>query len=204
MFFGQAKAACLCSCCWTCHLWCYDGGRLGRIKIVTLRVDTRVKEKKKGGEGEKKICLPDIIVLWETPYAGKRSPWLVRLRGSRLMPVNQLLVYKLLLFILLQFVRNQAYAWYATAEKNYPEFWLWIQKLAGAKTNFNSAVDTSLLELERLGMSRVSRNEKVKAFSTLVSGQDLLAVLKCYTTFTVVPHAKLYAACSNKFFFSGG
>ena len=43
---------------------------------------------------------------------------------------------------------------------------------------FNSAVETSLLELERLGMSRVLRNEKVNAISTLASGQDLLAVVE--------------------------
>ena len=43
--------------------------------------------------------------------------------------------------------------------------------------------ETSLLELERQGMSRLLRNEKVKAISTPASGQDLLAVLKRYTTF---------------------
>ena len=32
-------------------------------------------------------------------------------------------------------------------------------------SNFNSAVEASLLELERLGMSCVLRNEKVKAIS---------------------------------------
>ena len=51
---------------------CYDGGRLGRVKIVTLRVGARAKEGKTGGGGEKKIRLPDIIVLlgnsvrWQT------------------------------------------------------------------------------------------------------------------------------------------
>ena len=33
----RAKAACLCSYCCNRHL-CHDGGRLGRVKIVTLRV----------------------------------------------------------------------------------------------------------------------------------------------------------------------
>ena len=47
-----------------------------------------------------------------------------------------------------------------------------------------------------LGMSRVLRNEKVKAISTLASGQDLLAVLKRYPTFTLMPNA----ACSSAFF----
>ena len=69
-------------------------------------------------------------------------------------------------------------------------------EMADARAIFNSAVETSLLELERLGMSRVLRNEKVKAISTLASGQDLLAVLKRYPTFTLMPNA----ACSNTFF----
>ena len=50
--------------------------------------------------------------------------------------------------------------------------------MADARVTFNSAVETSLLELERLGMSRVLRNEKVNAISTLASGQDLLAVVE--------------------------
>ena len=69
-------------------------------------------------------------------------------------------------------------------------------EMADARAIFNSAVETSLLELERLGMSRVLRNEKVKAISTLASGQDLLAVLKRYPTFTLMPNA----ACSSTFF----
>ena len=51
-------------------------------------------------------------------------------------------------------------------------------EMADLNSNFNSAVEASVLELERLGMSRVLRNEKVKAISTLASGQDLLALLK--------------------------
>ena len=47
-YFGRAKAACLCSYCCNRHL-CYDGGRLGRVKIVTLRVGARAKEGKRGG-----------------------------------------------------------------------------------------------------------------------------------------------------------
>ena len=42
---GGAKAAFLCSCCCSCHLWFHDRGRLGR---ATLRVGARLKE----GEGE--------------------------------------------------------------------------------------------------------------------------------------------------------
>ena len=51
-------------------------------------------------------------------------------------------------------------------------------EMADLNSNFNSTVEASVLELDRLGMSRVLRNEKVKAISTLASGQDLLALLK--------------------------
>ena len=70
-YFGWVKAACLCPYCCNRHL-CYDGGRFGRVKVVTLRGGARMKEGKRGGEGEKKIRLPDIIVLlglsvrWQT------------------------------------------------------------------------------------------------------------------------------------------
>ena len=73
-------------------------------------------------------------------------------------------------------------------------------EMADAKAIFNSAVETSLLELERLGMSRVLRNEKVKAISTLASGQDLLVVLNRYPTFTSCQNA----ACFNTFFYLAG
>ena len=73
-------------------------------------------------------------------------------------------------------------------------------EMADTRAIFNSVAETSLLELERLGMSRVLRNEKVKAISTLASGQDLLAVLKRYPTFTSCQNA----ACSDTFFLSGG
>ena len=66
-------------------------------------------------------------------------------------------------------------------------------EMADVRAIFNSAVETSLLELP--GMLRVLRNEKVKAISTLASGQDLLAVLKRYRTFTSCQNA----ACSNTF-----
>ena len=72
--------------------------------------------------------------------------------------------------------------------------------MADARAIFHSAVEASLLELERLGMSRVLRNDKIKAISTMASGQDLLAVLKRYPTFTSCQNA----ACSKTFFFSGG
>ena len=40
-------------------------------------------------------------------------------------------------------------------------------EMADARAIFNSVVETSLLELERLEMSRVLRNEKVKVISTV-------------------------------------
>ena len=52
-YFGWAKAACLCSYCCNRHLY-YDGGRLGRVNIVTLRVGARAKEGKGEGGGEEK------------------------------------------------------------------------------------------------------------------------------------------------------
>ena len=70
-YFGRAKGTCFCSYCCN-RLLCYDGGRLGRVKIVTLRVGARAKEGNRGGGGKKKIHLPDIIVLlgnsvrWQT------------------------------------------------------------------------------------------------------------------------------------------
>ena len=73
-------------------------------------------------------------------------------------------------------------------------------EMADARVIFNTAVETSLLELEWLGMSCVLGNEKVKTISTLASGQDLLAVLKCYITLIT---SCQNAACSNTFFFSG-
>ena len=72
-YFERAKAACLCSYCCNRHL-CYDGGRLGRVKIVTLRVGARAKEGKGGGGGEKKIRLPDIIVLLGNSVRWQKEP----------------------------------------------------------------------------------------------------------------------------------
>ena len=46
---GGQKLLVLCSYCCNCHLR-YDGGRLGRVKIVTLRVGAKAKEGKREGE----------------------------------------------------------------------------------------------------------------------------------------------------------
>ena len=70
-------------------------------------------------------------------------------------------------------------------------------EMADLNSNFNSAVEASVLELDRLGMSRVIRNEKVKVISTLAS-QD-----------KICSHAYSFscqnASCSKPsfFFFSG-
>ena len=66
-------------------------------------------------------------------------------------------------------------------------------EMADLNSNFNSAVEASVLELDRLGMSRVLRKEKVKAISTLASGQDLLARLHSFSCQN--------ASCSKPFFF---
>ena len=109
----------------------------------------------------------------------------MRLRGSRLMPVNQMPVYIVYCVFVCMQLRERS---------------ILNSEIADARAIFNSAVETSLLELERLGMSRVLRNEKVKAISTLASGQDLLSVLKRYPTFTSCQNV----TCSNTFFLSGG
>ena len=103
------------------------------------------------------------------------------LRGSRLMPVNQMYVYIVYSVFVCMQLRERI---------------ILNSEMADARAIFNSAVETSLLELGRLGMSRVLRNERVKAISTLASGQDLLTVLKRYPTFTLCQNA----ACSNTFF----
>ena len=63
--------------------------------------------------------------------------------------------------------------------------------------DINSAVEASLLELKRLGMLCVLRNEKVKAISTPVIRTRFARSTKTYTTFTSCQNA----ACSNTFFF---
>ena len=57
-------------------------------------------------------------------------------------------------------------------------------EIAEVNSNYNSAVEASRLELERLGMLRVLRNEKVKAISTLIIRRRFDRSSKPYTTFT--------------------
>ena len=56
-------------------------------------------------------------------------------------------------------------------------------EMVDVNSNFNSAVEASLLELEWLGMSHVLHNEKVKAISTLVIRTRFARGTKTYTTF---------------------
>ena len=70
-------------------------------------------------------------------------------------------------------------------------------EMADVNSNFNSAVEASLLELEQLGMSRVLHNEKVEAIFTLVIRTRFACSTKTYTTLTSCQNA----ACSNTFFF---
>ena len=65
-------------------------------------------------------------------------------------------------------------------------------EMADVNSNFNSAVEASLLELERLGMSRVLRNEKLKAISTLVFRTRFARSTKTYTTFTSCQNAAIF------------
>ena len=69
--------------------------------------------------------------------------------------------------------------------------------MVDVNANFNSAVEASLLELERLGMSRVLRKEKVKAISTLVIRTRFARSTKTYTTFSSCQTP----ACFSMFFF---
>ena len=78
-----------------------------------------------------------------------------------------------------------------------PERIILNSEMVDINSNFNSAVEASLLELERLGMSCVLPNEKVKAISTPVIRTRFARSTKTYTTFTSCQNA----ACSNTFFF---
>ena len=77
--------------------------------------------------------------------------------------------------------------------------------MADVNLNFNSAVGASLLELERQEISRVLRNQKVKAISTQASGQDLLASLKPpgAKATPLLPHAKMLLVLIRFFSLAG-
>ena len=99
------------------------------------------------------------------------------------MAVNQL---KSILSIPFSFTRNQQLR----------ERIILNSEMADVNSNFNSADEASLLELERQGMSRVLRNQKVKAISTLESGQDLLVMLKSRPP---LPHAQMLLVLTRLF-----
>ena len=119
----------------------------------------RGRKKERGeGEGRKKYACPISLSFWETPYKGKRSSWLVRIgEVDWCLSIN----CKSILIIPFSFARNCGKELF------------WIQKCRTLIRILTPAVEPSLLELERQGMSRVLRNKKVKAISTLASGQDL-------------------------------
>ena len=62
-------------------------------------------------------------------------------------------------------------------------------EMADGNSNFNSAVEASLLELEQLGMSCVLRNEKVKAISTPVLRQAKILLVQIRFFFWRVDYA---------------
>ena len=66
--FSVGESCLLCSYCCNHHLWFYDGGRLGRVKIVTLRVGARAKKGKEGGEGTKKCFLFSLSTPSHTSF----------------------------------------------------------------------------------------------------------------------------------------
>ena len=59
-------------------------------------------------------------------------------------------------------------------------------------SNFDSAIEASLLELEQLGMSCVLHNEKVKAISTPIIRTRFARSTKTYTTFYLMPKCCLF------------
>ena len=68
---------------------------LGRVEIVTLTVGARAKEGKGRGGGDKKIRLPDIIVLLGNSVRWQTELLIGEAWGSRLMPVNFFLASRL-------------------------------------------------------------------------------------------------------------
>ena len=81
----------------------YDGGRLGRVKIVTLRVGARAKGGKRGGGGEKKISLPApspapfdsphfFSILFELQHRAVESKTFVRPKKTPALQANDKVV----------------------------------------------------------------------------------------------------------------
>ena len=74
-------------------------------------------------------------------------------------------------------------------------------EMADLNSNFNSAVEASVLELERLGMTRVLRNEKVKAIYFYIGIRTKFArTAKTYSAYTTF-HAKMLLVPKRLFFF---
>ena len=68
----------------------YNRGRLGRVEMVTLSIGVRGEKKGGGRGGEKKVRLPNIIVLLGNSIRWQMELLIGAASGSRLMPVNQL------------------------------------------------------------------------------------------------------------------
>ena len=180
-YLGWAKA---CSCLYCCsrHLWFYDR-RLERVEIVTLRVGARAKERK-GGRGGEKINTP---AWYHCPFgklctlANRTPDWCSIGEVDWWLSIN----CKSILFILFSSVRN--------CGKSYSEF-----RNGRRNWNFNSAVEASLLELERLRnyVTCITQWESQSNFYTGIRTRFAHSA-KTYTTFTSCQNA----ACSNTFFF---
>ena len=132
-YFGRGKAASLCSYCCNRHLWFYNGGRLGRVKIVTFRVGASAKEGKGGGRGEQKIHLPDNIVLLGN-YVRCQTRAVPDWGGLREADWCLSINCKSILFIPFSFARNQQLR----------ERIILNSEMADVNSNFNSAVEASL------------------------------------------------------------
>ena len=181
-YLGWAKA---CSCLYCCsrHLWFYDR-RLERVEIVTLRVGARAKERK-GGRGGEKINTP---AWYHCPFgklcrlANRTPDWCSIGEVDWWLSIN----CKSILFILFSSARN--------CGKSYSEF-----RNGRRNWNFNSAVEASLLELERLGnyVTCITQWESQSDFYTGIRTRFAHSA-KTYTTFTSCQNA----ACSNTFFFA--
>ena len=136
-FSRRAKAGCIYSYCWNHHLCCYDGRRLGRVKIVTLRAGARAKERKGEGEGEGRKNTPagHHCSFGKLRTLSNGAPdWCCIGKVHWCLSVKS----KSILCIPFSFAHNCGKEVF------------WIQKWRTRETNFNSAVETSLLELEWL------------------------------------------------------
>ena len=146
----------------------------------TLLISFRVSQTLKLPLGFSLLILRVRDVTW-LKFVANETP--LRFEAQAWLSIN----FKSILSIPFSFTRNQQLR----------ERIILNSEMADVNSNFNSAVEASLLELERQGMSRVLRNQKVKAISTpLASGQDQLALLK---STPLLPHAKMLLVLTRIF-----